>query len=132
MRYVLTGNNMDPFFDGLLDIRNTVFGKFPPVDVYETDDAYVLMAELAGYEEKDIDLHIDNHVLHLIGRKEKKADGRYLIRERVTPPFERAFSLPETVDEDNVRAEFENGLLTVSMAKKASVAPKKIVVSVSK
>jgi spore coat protein M/HSP20 family protein len=93
---------MDSLFDDVFDDWNSVSVKFPPVDVYESPEAYVMQAELPGYEEKDIELNIDNHVLHFKSgkRTEENKHAAYLVRERYTKPFERSFILPENVNEE--------------------------------
>lgn len=125
MRYM-----MDPFFDDWNAVSNT---KFPPVDVYETSDAYVLEAELPGYQESDLELHVENHALHLASRRRmpKHEQVSYLVKERAYVPFERTFSLPEHVNESAITANFVNGLLIVQMPKAAPVQPKRIEVKVN-
>lgn len=131
----MMGYLMNPFFDDLFD--NTDWNavsdeKFPPVDVYETKDSYVLEANLPGYEEKDLDLHVENHVLRLSSRRKMEKDSRhFLVKERAFVPFERAFSLPENVKEEGIAANFTNGVLTVTMPKVAPVQPKRIDVKLS-
>jgi len=135
MRYVLSRPNdisMDSLFGDLFDDWNAVSMKFPPVDVYETDGAYVMQAELPGYGEGDIDLHIDNHVLHFSSTKHTETDKhqRYLVHERYNHSFERSFSLPENVNEEAVNAQFADGILTVNIPKSKQVAPQKLAVKI--
>ncbi|MFA6775741.1 MAG: Hsp20/alpha crystallin family protein [Sphaerochaetaceae bacterium] len=135
MRYVLTRPSdfaVDSLFGDLFDDWNSVSLKFPPVDVYETDDAYMMQAELPGYEEKDIDLHIDNHVLHFKSEKHTEEDKheKYLVRERYTRPFERSFSLPENVNEEAVSARFSDGVLTITIPKDRQIEPQKLDVKI--
>ena len=94
----------------------------PAVDVSETDKAYEISAELAGMDEKNIDLKIANGVLTIRGEKqdekeEKKKD--YYMRERSYGTFERTFEVPEGVDTDKIEATFKKGVLTVTLPKKA-------------
>ncbi len=124
MRYL-----MNPFFDDMFDDWNAISdSKFPPVDIYESENAYVLEAELPGYQEADLSLHVENHALHLSSkRRMEKHDAKsYLVKERAYVPFERTFSLPEHVNESAIKANFSNGLLTVEIPKVAPVQPKRI------
>ena len=94
----------------------------PAVDVSETDKAYEISAELAGMDEKNIDLKIANGVLTIRGEKqdekeEKKKD--YYMRERSYGSFERTFEVPEGVDTDKIEATFKKGVLTVTLPKNA-------------
>lgn len=103
----------------------------PAVDVSETDKAYEIKAELAGMDEKNIDLKVANGILTIKGEKqdekeEKKKD--YYMRERSYGSFERSFEVPDGVDTDKIEATFKKGVLTVTLPKKAEAQkpPKKI------
>ena len=108
-----------------------MFMANPQIDVRESDNDYVIQAELPGIDEKDIDLLLANDVLTLRG--EKKAESKeekegYLLNERVFGSFERSFRLPSSVEKDRVAAKFKNGVLTVTLPKseKARNQTKKI------
>jgi len=135
MRYIVTRNNdTDPIFDGLFDDWDIASRKFPPVDVYDEGGQFVLVAELPGYDEKDLDMHVENHVLHIVSHAQldKEAEGKrkYLVHERSTPSFERSFSLPENVKEDAINASYVDGLLTIKMPKVQPAAPQRIAVAI--
>jgi len=94
--------------------------RMPNVDVHETDREFTIEAELAGLDEKDVELELKDDVLTLKGEKkaekeEKKKD--YHLSERSWGSFERSFHLPDGVDRDKVSAKFRNGVLTVSLPK---------------
>jgi HSP20 family protein len=99
----------------------------PAVDVREVDGSYILEAELPGYDEKDLEIHLDNRTLIIKSKKdessEKKAnqedEGRYYIRERRKSAFSRSFKLPEDADQENITANFKNGLLCMEIKKRA-------------
>lgn len=142
MRYLMNYNR-DPMvdgFEGLFDDMMKGFGfnasaKVPAVDIREEDKQYVVEAEIPGYAEGDVDVNVDKHVLHIASKKqeqknEKKDGKKYLIKERVESSFERAFSLPEDVDESKISGSFKNGVLTVILPKKASQQPKKIQIAI--
>jgi HSP20 family protein len=104
----------------------------PAVDIKEEPDRYVLWADLPGVSPDSIDITMENGVLTLKGERETEAKARRegLKRvERVFGTFYRRFSLPDTADADGISARTSNGVLEISIPKKAAVQPKKIVVS---
>lgn len=95
----------------------------PLVDVSETDDALMISADLPGMDEKDIDVTITNGILTLKGEKRaetERKDKNYHMMERSYGSFTRSFRLPETVDEDKCSANFEKGVLTITLPKTES------------
>lgn len=106
----------------------------PRVDIEEDDKSYTLEMDLPGRTEKDVNIELDQNNLTITSskaeekeeKKEEKKAGKYILKERRTSSFERRFVLPKDVDTENVSANFKNGVLTILMQKKASVAPKKI------
>lgn len=146
MRYVVrrtpaTGNvvrNFDSLFDSFWNNWGVPQTKSPSVDIWEDEKAYVLDAELPGFSEKDIDVHVDKHVLKIASlseaekeSKEEKVSPNYLIRERYCNSFERSFTLPDGVDEEHIAGEFKNGVLTLTIPKVPATQPKKIDVKLS-
>lgn len=113
--------------------------RLPKVDVKENKDSYSLQMDLPGATEKDVDIEIDHGVMTISSVKtaekeeknEKKEEGKWLIRERVQSQFARRFTLPDDVDETKVTASFKNGVLNVTMARKALPEPKKIAIEVA-
>ncbi len=105
----------------------------PAVDIYETDNELVLKADLPEVDPKNVDIQIENGTLTLKGNRtfetEKNGKGYHRI-ERSYGSFVRAFSLPETVDPENVKADFKNGVLTMTIAKKEVAKPRTIKVEV--
>ncbi len=105
----------------------------PPVDIYEDEHNITLKIEVPGMEQKDIDVRVENNTLTVRGErkfdKEEKEENFHRV-ERRYGSFYRAFTLPNTVDTDNVNAEYENGVLKIKLAKKAEAKPKQIKVSV--
>lgn len=122
------------------DFSTTV--NAPRVDVKQTKDAYCLEMDLPGRTDKDVKIELDNSVLTISSHKEEvveepakdaKANGKneskYLIRERRSSSFSRQFTLPEDVDSENVAANFKNGVLVITMPRKALAAPKRIAIT---
>jgi HSP20 family protein len=105
----------------------------PSVDILETENELVLKADLPDVSQKDIDIQIENGTLTLKGERkferEQKGVGYHRI-ERSYGSFARYFSVPETVDTENVKAEYKNGVLTVTLPKKEVAKPKSIKVQV--
>lgn len=128
----------DDFFDSMFSSMDSWSTRVPAVDVEENDKEYTVKAELPGFDENDVNLTVENHVLTLSGKvdeknEEKDKDNRkYLVRERRVETFERSFSLPEGVDEENISAQFKNGLLTVTLPKTAEKASRKLEVKINK
>ena len=105
----------------------------PAVDIYETNEAIIIKAELPDVDQKDIDVRIEDNTLTLKG--ERKHDGyvkkeNYHRIERYFGSFQRSFSLPATIDQDNVGAVCEKGVLTVTLPKKEEIKPKHISVQI--
>lgn len=109
---------------GLSESDNLLKGGLQPkLDIAETDKAIEISAELAGAREKDIEVVLEDGVLTIAGRKEarKEEDGKTFHRvERMSGSFRRSLTLPSYVDEDGIKARFENGVLSVTVPKKAN------------
>jgi HSP20 family protein len=105
----------------------------PPVDVYEDEHNVTLKIEVPGIDEKDIDVRIENNTLTVHGErkfeKEEKEEN-YRRVERQYGSFTRAFTLPSTVNHENVQADYDKGVLKIKLAKKAEAKPKQIKVNV--
>jgi len=105
----------------------------PPVDVYEDEHNVTLKIEVPGIDEKDIDVRIENNTLTVHGErkyeKEEKEEN-YRRVERQYGSFTRTFTLPSTVNHENVQADYDKGVLKIKLAKKAEAKPKQIKVNV--
>jgi HSP20 family protein len=104
----------------------------PAVDIYEDAQKIVLKLEAPGIEEKDLDVRVENHTLTVKGErkfeKEEKEENFHRI-ERRYGSFYRAFTLPSTVDTENVQANYNAGVLKLELKKKAEAQPKQIKVN---
>jgi HSP20 family protein len=106
----------------------------PPVDIFETENEWVLKADLPEVKMEDVDIQIENGTLTLKGERKFQKDGNgkgYHRVERSYGSFARYFTLPETVDSEKVRAEYAAGVLTVTLPKKEVAKPRTIKVQVS-
>ena len=101
----------------------------PKVDIFETDTDLVLKAELPGIDPKDVDLSLEKNVLTLKGQRlfehEDKKDNYHRV-ERSYGSFTRSFSLPTTIEEGKIRADYKDGVLTVSLPKTKQALPRQI------
>jgi HSP20 family protein len=144
----MTITRFDPFRDvvTLQSRLNSLFRDFsegdsplttasftPAVDIYEDPQKVVLKLEVPGIEEKDLDVRVENHTLTVKGErkfeKEEKEENFHRI-ERRFGSFYRAFTLPSTVDTENVAATYNAGVLKLELKKKAEAQPKQIKVNV--
>ena len=107
----------------------------PAVDIYEDEQKVVLKLEVPGIEEKDLDVTVENNTLTVKGErkleKEEKEQNFHRI-ERRYGSFYRAFTLPTTIDSENVAASYNAGVLKLELKKKPEAQPKQIKVSVGK
>ena len=104
----------------------------PSVDIYENKDQIVLEAELPGMKQEDFDLSIENNVITLRGeRKFEKTDetDNYHRVERSYGAFTRSFTLPQTVSAEGASAEYNNGVLRVTLPKKEETKSRRIQVT---
>lgn len=108
----------------------------PKVDVKEESGAYTLKMDLPGKTDKDVKIELNHNVLTISSEKknekdeksEKKEEGKWLVKERSYQKFSRSFTLPEDVEAEKVSAEVKNGVLTVTMPRKALPEPKRIAI----
>jgi len=105
----------------------------PAVDVLEEKDAVRITAELPGVNPEDVQISVENHVLTISGHKRQAAEDkteRVHRYERTWGAFERSFTMPDTVDTENIRATYEHGVLTISLPKAERAKPRQIQVEV--
>ena len=105
----------------------------PPVDIYEDEHNIVLKVEAPGVDEKDLDIRIENNTITIRGErkfeKETKEENYHRV-ERRYGNFQRSFGLPNTVNPEQVTADYKSGILTVTLGKRAEAKPKQIKVNV--
>jgi HSP20 family protein len=117
--------------EGQETLTTTAFA--PPVDVYEDEHGVTLKIDVPGIDEKDIDVRIENKTLTVHGErkfeKEEKEEN-YRRVESQYGSFTRTFTLPDSVDQESVQADYDKGVLKIKLAKKAEAKPKQIKVNV--
>jgi HSP20 family protein len=104
----------------------------PPVDIHETDEALILKAELPGFSKDDVHVDLHNNRLTLRGERKHETEVKeeqYHPRERAYGSFQRTFQLPTTIDQDKVKASFQNGILELRLPKSEAAKPKRIAIS---
>lgn len=140
-----------------LSLFNTLFGDenlgfpvfrnsgnfVPKVDVKETQKAYTIEMDLPGFSEEDVEIGLKDDVLTISSKQKAKnqetetveekseEDFQWLIRERRVADFERRFSLPRDIDAQQITAQFKNGVLIISIPRKAEMSARKINISVA-
>ena len=105
----------------------------PAVDIYETAQELVVKADLPDVDAKDLDIRVENNILTIRGDRkfEKKvAEENYLRVERAYGAFSRSFSLANTVNSEAIKADYQDGVLTLTIPKREEAKPKQIKVNV--
>ena len=103
----------------------------PPVDIYETPEDLVVMADLPGVTKEDLEVRIDNNLLTIRGRSHHIAPGTPVYQEYALMPFFRQFELSEKIDTEKITAELKHGVLFLHLPKAAEAKPRKIEVAVA-
>ena len=127
-------NWFEDFFGAPKRAREEQKGFAPRVNIDETDDNIILLFELPGMDKKDIKVTLHDGVLAVSGKREMKQESEddcCVRREIRAGEFHRSFTLPETVNADNIVADYNNGMLEIKLAKLEAVKPKEIEVKVS-
>ena len=124
-----------PFADG----RSRAQLWLPPVDIYETESAFIVEADLPGVHQENVDIQFDRNTLTIGGTraatlpvKEKSAQGaqlRVFGAERVSGNFSRSIRLPEHVDGEKIAATFAHGVLKITVPKSSVAVARKIAIS---
>lgn len=115
------------WFDRLMEEDSVVWS--PRVDLIENDNEFVLKADLPGIDKKDLKVQVENNMLTISGERkyenEDKSD-RYYRNERFYGRFQRSFSLSDRVKADAIKADYKDGVLTVTLPKAEEAKPKQI------
>ena len=106
----------------------------PAVDIYETNDSFVVSADLPGLNKDEIQIDLKDNTLTLKGEKkfeEKVSKDNYIRVERAYGSFVRSFTLPQNVDPEKIKAKYKEGILEMTIPKKEEAKPKQIKVELS-
>lgn len=120
-------NAFGDFFNSNFPVsfKGNGFHKSPAVNVIETDGAYTIEVAAPGLSKEDFEVKLDKDLLTVSAKKEetKEESGKYTRREFSYLEFTRTFTVPDTVVADGIKANYENGVLRVDLAKKAEAKP---------
>jgi len=106
----------------------------PAVDIFETEHQLVVKADLPDVNPQDLDIRVENNILTIRGERKFENEvnvENYLRVERAYGPFSRSFSLANSVKSDAIKADYQNGVLTLSIPKREEAKPKQIKVNVA-
>ncbi len=117
-------------FDFAFQLPNsTSAGWSPSLDVYQDDDKVTVQLELAGLKKEDFDISLEDDLLTISGERKSEdgsGNGETFRRERIFGAFRRSVSLPTPVKADEVKASYQDGILTVTLPKAEEAKPRKI------
>jgi HSP20 family protein len=105
----------------------------PPVDIYETENELVLKADLPEVNPQNLDIRVENNILTIRGERKfesKVTEDSYLRIERAYGSFSRSFSLANSVKSEAIKADYQDGVLTLGIPKREEAKPKQIKVTV--
>ncbi len=101
-----------------------------PIDAHATEDAIVIQADVPGLKPEELEVTLEGDTLTIRGELKARAEDRnYLLRERPTGRFERVLTINTPIDANKVKAEFADGVLTLTLPKSEAVKPKQIKVT---
>lgn len=132
-------NEVNRLFGTFFDTPTTTGGNggirrwIPAMDLVETDEHFILRADLPGVSEDDVSIEFEDNVLTISGERkvehEDKREGFYRV-ERATGAFSRSLTLPEGIDVDAVKATFDKGVLEIQIPKPEERKPRRVAISV--
>jgi HSP20 family protein len=114
-------------------VESSITTWAPAVDIYETEHELVVKADLPDIKSEELDIRVEGNILTIRGERkfEKKVnESNYLRVERAYGSFSRSFSLANTVNSEAIKAEYKNGVLTLTIPKREEAKPKQIKVNV--
>ena len=119
---------MDELFKDWTGGSQMVNKMVPPVNIKETDNAFTVSLMAPGFKKENFNLEVDNDLLTISSEvkneKTEQEEGKFTRREFSYSSFKRAFTLPETVNTDDINAAYEDGILTITLPKKEEALPK--------
>ena len=128
-------SHFNHFFDLPRESNADHLGAWSPaVDIFDKGAEVVIHAELPGIKKEDIDVHVENNVLTIRGKKERNEETKeegYYRTERSYGSFSRSFNLSSSVDVTKIGAEYKDGVLTLSLPKAEEAKPRQIDVNVA-
>lgn len=130
-------NNMDRLFDDFFSLSPMEFFDsewLPAIDMYDDEKSIYIKADVAGIEEKDLNVTLQDNIITISGQRgeEKKQTRNHgcVISERRMGSFSRSISIPEGVKHEEIKAELKNGVLNITLPKEKQVKSKEIKINV--
>jgi HSP20 family protein len=128
-----SGQMVTPVGVGTRSLTTTAPTAYLPLDIRQKDNEFVIEASVPGFKPEEVEITADQGVLTIRGERKvehsEENEGTYLRRERANYSVIRQLTLPNDVKEDEIRATFTNGVLTVTIPREAAPAPRRIPVS---
>jgi HSP20 family protein len=128
-------NRLNRLIDRPREDEGDYLGNWSPVvDIYDKGGEVVIHAELPGMKKEDIDIRVENNVLTLRGKRERKEEVKeegYFRSERAYGSFSRSFSLPTSVDVKKIVAEYKDGVLSLTLPKAEEAKPRQIDIKIA-
>jgi HSP20 family protein len=122
---------VNDLFDTLVHRPDGTAGWQAPAAIWEEDGRWCLDIELPGVKQEDVDVTLEKNALRVVAERHAPEDRKYFHQERNYGRIERLITLPEAVDADGIEAELRDGVLTLSLAKRPELQPRKISVKAS-
>jgi HSP20 family protein len=133
--FSIFSNRLNRLMDTPQKDNNDSLGSWSPaVDIFDKGGEVVIYAELPGIKKEDIDVRVENNVLTIRGKKERKEEVKeegYFRAERTYGSFSRSFSLPTTVEVGKIAADYKDGILTLRLPKAEEAKPRQIEVKIA-
>ena len=127
----MDGKDLTKQEQGTIESTRNLRQVAPLVDIYENDDEILLHAEMPGVKKDNISVNIDNGSLILSGVRSLNPDGAAEWQEFGDVEYQRAFSVPQTIDVNKVNAELKDGILALHLPKSEAAKPRKIEIQAS-
>lgn len=139
-------DGLNQFHSQINELFNEAFGRarmlrtsapsiwYPPVDILESKDSYLIRAELPGMKKEDVHVEVQQGSLNLSGERkfDEPAEGvEYQRTERVAGKFSRSFSLPQTIKQDGIKASYRDGILEIYVPKADEAKPRQIAITMN-
>ena len=123
--------DLDTGGEKTLATRDDTLYIAPPVDIFETDDALTVVADLPGVEKDVVDIRVEDGILTIKGRADYRPQADLLRQEFNLQGYYRQFKLSDEVDQERISAECKNGVLTITLPKAEKSKPRQIKVKMS-
>ncbi len=117
---------IDEMFNNDFNGGSTVRTSQPAVNISESEDKFALEMSIPGFKKEDVSIEVDKDILTIYSEVEEKSEERteqFTRKEFSKTSFKRSFNLPETVDQDQIDAQYQDGILNITLPKKEEALP---------